>query len=104
MGFYCDNCGLKVDKDSEECPRCGVLFRAVKCPRCGFSGPSEHFSKGCPSCGFTPATRTPPRIEEVPEGKHRSGFPFLRMSDRTFWLLSLILLLLMAVLIWLLVR
>ena len=102
MGFYCDNCGKKVEIDCDECPSCGVLFKAVKCPRCSYSGKSEEFEKGCPSCGYQ--AKEPDCTEKipltVPEQNKRVWKQYL--SDKTFWVMGLLMLLLIPVLIYLL--
>ncbi|MBT3273527.1 MAG: zinc ribbon domain-containing protein [Spirochaetales bacterium] len=50
--FYCENCGDPVALKATSCPSCGKRFDAVKCPECAFSGRSDLFLDGCPSCGF----------------------------------------------------
>lgn len=52
MGFFCENCGEEVKRNSETCPACGVNFKAVKCPSCGFTDKAEFFKGGCPGCGY----------------------------------------------------
>lgn len=102
MGFYCDNCGEKVEIDSDECPGCGVLFKAVKCPRCGFTGPSVQFARGCPSCGYLGKSSNNENHKRIPVKKKEVFKQYL--SDKTFWILGGVLLLLIPVLIILLLN
>jgi uncharacterized membrane protein YvbJ len=51
--FFCDNCGAEVDRDTKKCPQCGRFFASIRCPRCGFTGPEEYFTAGCPACGYS---------------------------------------------------
>ena len=93
MGFYCDNCGAEVEINSDECPRCGVLFKAVKCPRCDYTGRAGEFHDGCPRCAYLKKS-SPDRKKRFKKG----------WSDRVFWTLGFLLLLLLPLLIFLLLR
>ena len=93
MGFYCDNCGAEVEINSDECPRCGVLFKAVKCPRCNYTGRAGEFRNGCPRCAY---------LKKGSPGKNLSIKKGL--SDKVFWILGLLLLLLLPLLLFLLLR
>ena len=103
MGFYCENCGEQVAVNSDECPRCGVLFKAVKCPRCGFTGGAGLFRKGCPSCGYLQPS-PPEGKEESRTGRTPRKFLKNPLSARTFWILGLLLMMLIPVLFFLLLR
>jgi predicted RNA-binding Zn-ribbon protein involved in translation (DUF1610 family) len=51
--FFCDNCGVEVDRGAKACPRCGRFFASVRCPSCGYAGEERAFAGGCPSCGYS---------------------------------------------------
>jgi predicted RNA-binding Zn-ribbon protein involved in translation (DUF1610 family) len=53
LRFFCDNCGIEVDREALSCPRCGKSFGSVRCPACGFSGSLDYFKDCCPSCGYS---------------------------------------------------
>ncbi len=92
MGFYCDNCGRKVERECNECPFCGVLFKAVKCPSCDFSGPSALFTNGCPSCGYLADGSPGKSVEKRVSGESKRSV-FSRIPDRFFWITGFLLLL-----------
>ena len=96
MGFYCENCGEKVDRNSGECSSCGVKFRAVKCPGCGFTASAGEFRNGCPACGYLSDIRdkTGGSVK-----RKRTGTILSRIPDRVFWILGVLLLLLIPFLI-----
>jgi len=50
--FFCKSCGAEVLPESENCPACGKIFKAVRCPRCGFTGDGDLFEMGCPQCNY----------------------------------------------------
>lgn len=50
--FFCENCGAEVDQSARFCKKCGRFFTSVRCPCCGFSGPANDFTNGCPNCGY----------------------------------------------------
>lgn len=50
--FFCENCGVEVDRNTGRCPSCGRVFSSVRCPQCGLTGEEALFKKGCPSCGY----------------------------------------------------
>ncbi|MDR0457261.1 MAG: hypothetical protein LBH20_11340 [Treponema sp.] len=56
--FFCDNCGVEVDRNTKACPQCGRFFASIRCPSCGFTGDEQTFAAGCPSCGYS--THSPP--------------------------------------------
>jgi uncharacterized membrane protein YvbJ len=90
MGFYCDNCGKKVNRNSNTCPECGVKFKAVKCPSCGYTDQADFFKGGCPQCGFLGEEEST-GIDH--KGKHeKTRKPFLDfISSKVFWIMSLVL-------------
>ena len=103
MSFFCDNCGEKVDIDSDECPSCGVLFKAVKCPRCAYSGKAQEFEKGCPSCGYLSQNNKNDLNRITLYDRHEKKQVWKQyLSDKTFWLMGCLLLLLIPFLIYLL--
>jgi hypothetical protein len=51
--FFCDSCGIEVEREAKTCPSCGRYFTSVRCPRCGRTGPSSAFKEGCPGCGYS---------------------------------------------------
>lgn len=83
MGFFCDNCGEKVDLHDEQCGNCGSAFHGIRCPACGYSGHTDKFKNGCPKCGYQKRidslTEVPEsvEVEETPEepGKQFTNNP-----------------------------
>ncbi|MDR2477220.1 MAG: zinc ribbon domain-containing protein [Treponema sp.] len=69
--FFCDNCGVEVDRGAKACPHCGRFFASVRCPSCGYADEEQAFAGGCPSCGYSapPFKDRGPSIEQkVPAG------------------------------------
>jgi uncharacterized membrane protein YvbJ len=83
MGFYCENCGNEVKRNSDTCPECGVSFKAVKCPACGFTDKADFFKGGCPSCGYLAKEEKFPYDNDQ---KKKTGKPFLGFIPASvFW-------------------
>jgi predicted RNA-binding Zn-ribbon protein involved in translation (DUF1610 family) len=67
--FFCDNCGVEVERNTKACPHCGRFFAAVRCPACGFTGEENTFRQGCPSCGYSaPKPGSYPPVKKAPSG------------------------------------
>ncbi len=98
MGFYCENCGEEVKRNSGSCPSCGVKFKAVRCPACSYTDKAEFFKGGCPRCGYLAPRedRKGMSSEKTPVRKRRSLLDLVPSS--ALWAAG-ILLLLMLVLI-----
>lgn len=97
MGFYCENCGSEVKRNSEICPNCSVNFKAVKCPSCGFTDRAEFFKGGCPSCGYMAKEE---RFPYPNNQKKKKGKPFLGfISASVFWFSGLALLIILVILL-----
>ncbi|MDA3956994.1 zinc ribbon domain-containing protein [Oceanispirochaeta sp.] len=96
MGFYCDNCGKEVNRNTTTCPECGVRFKAVKCPSCGYTDEADFFKGGCPRCGYSGKNESVDlEIKNQPESPPCKNPVLDFISSRAFWLMSGVLLFLL---------
>lgn len=100
--FFCMSCGKEVDAESDACPSCGKLFRAVRCPKCSFTGEGELFIDGCPNCSYggKPVETLP--VKE--KGSSKSDSWFDRLSRKMLLLLLIPAMGVLFFLIYLLIR
>lgn len=94
--FYCQYCGASVSIDSDSCPNCKKKFESILCPKCLYTGTSIEFQNGCPSCGYL-------RIEER-RGSKSTVFLKSKFSFKLFALLFSFLIVIIAVLLYLLIK
>ncbi|MDC7240685.1 MAG: zinc ribbon domain-containing protein [Spirochaetales bacterium] len=97
MGFYCENCGAKVRRNSGSCPSCGVKFKAVRCPSCSYTDSAEFFKGGCPKCGYLAPEEVQEVISEARKKRKRGLLD--RIPAAAFWAGGFLLLLLMALIL-----
>jgi len=71
--FFCDHCGLEVNRDVKSCPGCGRYFASVRCPKCTYSGPDEMFQGGCPMCGYSTPPPEKTNVKKIKQPK-KSGY------------------------------
>ena len=50
--YSCKGCNGVVEKDTQQCPHCGVCLASIECKNCGFIGREDDFVDDiCPECG-----------------------------------------------------